>query len=118
MKGTRGRRMADRADMKDKDRAPDRAERKPAGGEAKGAEQEKAKAEVRKIIYTGNAELLVDDFDKATSDLLDLLAEQDGYIASSELTGEPGQPRSGRWTLRIPAEKFKAFLVAAGKLGE
>jgi hypothetical protein len=110
----------------------------PAGGQAPAAaaevKQEKALAgEVkedrrdgnakkrnapRKIIYTGQAELVVQDFDEALDALEVILRENGGYIAGKTVTGEPGQPRYGRWTLRIPEANFETFLTAIAKRGE
>jgi hypothetical protein len=78
----------------------------------------KHKVDPRKIIYTGRVELIVDDFDKAESGLQTLLGEQQGYISSAEVTGQPGEPRFGTWTLRIPTENFEGFLTGVKELGE
>jgi hypothetical protein len=34
------------------------------------------------------------------------------------MTGQPGQPRYGTWTLRIPVAKYKPFLASISRLGE
>jgi hypothetical protein len=94
------------------DRAP-AAERPQA---AKGAV--KQKVDPRKIIYSGRVELVVEDFDKAEAGLQTVLHEQKGYISAAEVTGEPGEPRFGTWTLRIPTENFEAFLTGVKELGE
>jgi hypothetical protein len=91
--------------------------RAPAALEPVG-EKKEAPAEPRKIIYTGQVELIVEDFDKGEKDLLKLLAEMKGYVASSEITGRPGEPRSGQWILRIPTENFDDFIAEAKTLGE
>jgi hypothetical protein len=82
----------------------------PAGGEVKAPE--------RKIIYTAQVDLVVDNFEKAEADLLQLVQGTNSYIAKSELHGVPGTPRRGTWTVRVPAPQFSDFLSAAGKLGE
>jgi len=33
-------------------------------------------------------------------------------------TGEPGQPRSGTWSIRVPAADFEPFMDAVARLGE
>jgi hypothetical protein len=90
------------------------AVREQAGGQA----AVKEKIEPRKLIYTGRVELIVDDFDKAEAGLRDVLKEQKGYISAAEVTGQPGEPRFGTWTLRIPAENYEEFLTAVKSLGE
>jgi hypothetical protein len=72
----------------------------------------------RKIIYTGKVDLIVDDFDRTEQQLRDLLKEQNGYVAKSEVAGTPGSPRRGSWTVRVPADKFDEFVAALGRLGE
>jgi hypothetical protein len=47
-----------------------------------------------------------------------LIETNKGYIAGSELTGNPGQPRSGHWTVRIPVPNFQPFLDAVTALGD
>jgi len=86
-------------------------ERKPAG---KAAE----KATPRKIIYTGLVDLIVDDFDDSEGQLRQLVEENEGYIADSDIYNQPGSPRSGTWTLRVPTKHFSAFMQALVKLGE
>jgi hypothetical protein len=76
------------------------------------------KAQPRKIIYTGRVELVVEDFDPAATQLADLLAEHDGYVAHSDVTGRPGEPRHGLWTVRVPVARFDSFRKAISTLGE
>jgi hypothetical protein len=97
----------------------DVAARAPALAEAPEAPAgAQKKVEQRKLIYTGRVELIVDDFDKAETGLRTLLGEQKGYISAAEVTGEPGEPRFGTWTLRIPAESYEEFLTGVKSLGE
>ncbi len=93
---------------------------KPADGQpaAPGAPGAVKKVDPRKIIYTSRVELIVDDFDKAQEGMLKLLKELDGYISGAEITGEPGEPRRGTWTLRVPAGSFEDFLTGVKTLGE
>jgi hypothetical protein len=77
-----------------------------------------AQAPQRKIIHNGDARLIVDDFDQAEGNLLALVKEQIGYVAKSMVTGNPGSPRQGTWTVRVPAGKFDEFMAALPRLGE
>lgn len=72
----------------------------------------------RKIIYTGLVDLIVDDFDTSEGRLLQLVEEHDGYLANSDIHNQPGSPRSGTWTIRVPTKRFSAFMQAVVKLGE
>jgi len=85
------------------------ADQRMAGGEEN---------QPRKIVYHANVELVVDDLEKAEQELNQILIEQGGYVAKSEVRGSPGSPRSGTWTVRVPVEHFPVFMEAAGKLGE
>jgi hypothetical protein len=107
---------------KDKDKDKAGARQDPAGAPAVrkpgDGVKEEPKTEARKIIYTGQVELIVEDFDQGEQGLLKLLGELKGYVASSETTGRPGEPRSGHWVLRIPTERFDDFISGAKALGE
>jgi hypothetical protein len=72
----------------------------------------------RKIIYTADVQLVVEEFNSVPTEVEKLVEEFDGYIARSTVTGSPGRPRSGRWTLRVPVQRYGTFLTAVQKLGE
>lgn len=72
----------------------------------------------RKIIYTADVDLVVDDFSDVSARVEELVRQNDGYIASSNLGGSAGDRRSGTWKVRVPVERFDAFLDAARTLGE
>jgi hypothetical protein len=102
------------------DEAPERAaEQRPAGGEPQKGEKPAPKAALpRKIIYTAAIRLTVEDLGKAERELEKLIDANQGYVIQSQVHGAPGMRRSGEWKARIPAEQFKAFQSAVGKLGE
>lgn len=91
-------------------------------GSVRGENKEKplpdAAALQRKIIYTADAELVVEDFSSVPSQVEALAERFDAYVASSNVTGSPGRPRSGQWTIRVPAERYDEFLRAVEELGE
>jgi hypothetical protein len=72
----------------------------------------------RKIIYTADIGLVVEDFPKAEATIRDLVQKHRGYVAEMTLTGSPGVNRSARWKVRVPVETFEAFLAEAGSVGE
>ena len=39
-------------------------------------------------------------------------------MARSEITGSAGSPRHGHWTVRVPADHYEKFLIAATQLGK
>jgi hypothetical protein len=72
----------------------------------------------RKVIYTAEVNLSVESFETAQTQLLNLVKQEKGYVAHSEVGGSPGQSRWGRWRVRIPVGQMDAFLAAVAKLGE
>jgi hypothetical protein len=72
----------------------------------------------RKIIYTADVELVVEEFDSIPAKVETLVEEFEGYVAGSTVTGAPGRPRSGQWTIRVPVQRYGTFLTAVQKLGE
>lgn len=77
-----------------------------------------AKATPRKIIYNSEVILFVEDFDKASLEIARLTQEAEGYLAESDLSGSTGSRRHGRWKVRVPIERFSAYVDAVVKLGE
>lgn len=76
------------------------------------------KALQRKIIYTATVNLVVEQFDPVPAKVAALADRFGAYVARSQITGTPGSPRRGQWTLRVPADRYEAFLLAARNLGE
>jgi hypothetical protein len=109
-----------RAPAKEAAQAARLAQAAPEQGQplGKDAPPEAVKALPRKIIYRGHLALVVDEFDGVVEQLEALVKEQKGYVAKKEVQGTPGTPRTGTWTLRIPAASFDAFLASASGLGE
>jgi hypothetical protein len=101
-----------------------RASPNPAAGDAsEPARTEDAKKQdpeplPRKIIYTANVDLNVNDFDNAAEQLGQITKQHKGYVAKSYVTGSPGSPRTGNWTVRVPVDNFEPFMAAIEKLGE
>jgi len=95
-----------------------KAQKEQPEAENNAAADPPAVSEPRKIIFTAYIELLVDRLDQAEQQLRQLLKAQDGYIAQSRVTGLPGEPRSGSWTLRVPVARFQSLRDALLGLGE
>ncbi|MCC2672276.1 MAG: hypothetical protein K0Q72_4748, partial [Armatimonadetes bacterium] len=95
-----------------------------AGEAAKDAASPAAPAEglpasvPRKIIYTLTADLVVQNLGDAEATLTGMVKRYQGYVASTEVTGTPGTPRTGTWKLRIPSTKFEGFRAELNRLGE
>ena len=61
------------------------------------------------IIRTVNITMLVDDVDKSTQEIMDVVAGYKGYVAGSNLWHE-GERTYANITLRVPAESLDALL--------
>src|SRR5207249_5541352 len=96
-----------RKDNGGKENDPKDADKRPAQGEAP----------TRKIIYTANLFLIVDDLSKAEEALLELVDKHKGLVAQSSITGSSGTPRQARWRFRIPVDRLEDFRRAVVKLG-
>ena len=69
----------------------------------------------QKLIRTAQMNLETTSFEEAVQGLTDLTEQMGGYFESSSV----GKRSNGRWaeyTVRVPAEKYQAFLDQAGEL--
>ena len=78
----------------------------------------KAPALPRKIIYKAEVELISAKLDETAKQIEAKVKEIGGYVSGRNVSGTSGESRSGSWTVRIPAEKFDAFLAALPGVGE
>ena len=69
-----------------------------------------------KIIYTAELNMETTDFDQAVTALADLTADLGGYYESSSVYSGGSGYRSANYTVRVPAEQYRAFLDQAGAL--
>jgi len=101
------------------------AHQAPNAEPAKGGEKKQPEPAVkpdappaRKIIYTGNVDLVVPDLDAATQKLEKLVEEHRGFVSHSDVHGTKGERRTATWTIRVPVEEYQAVKEALPKLGE
>jgi hypothetical protein len=88
------------------------------GGGAVAAPAEKKAAAQRKIKYVADINLIVDDFAKAQTDLIQRVDGHKGIIARSDISVSPGSAKVGTWKIRIPVADFRAFCDEVLQLGE
>jgi hypothetical protein len=88
------------------------------GAGATPADSAPAKAIPRKIIYNADVQITVEDFQSVSDRITRLIKEYGGYLADSNVSGKPGELRSGRWKVRIPVGRFDSFVDAVVALGE
>ena len=72
----------------------------------------------RKIVYNATLDFVVEDFDKVPASIESMVRDHDAWVAKSTLDTDPGRPRRGTWTVRVPVARYADFLQAAGSLGE
>ncbi len=72
----------------------------------------------RRIVYTASVDLVVEDFDGIPGKVADLAEQFGGYVANSNVRGQPGYPRRGSWTIRVPVDRYADLLSEARELGE
>jgi hypothetical protein len=72
----------------------------------------------RKIIYSAELELAVENFTGVADSVVGVAKQFDAYIADSQLAGSTGENRRGTWKIRVPVARFDEFVNAAKGLGE
>jgi Domain of unknown function (DUF4349) len=72
----------------------------------------------RKIIYTADVTLVVENLTTVQPKLVQLVKTYKGYVAGTEVGGSAGSARQGRWKVRIPVDGYEAFMADVSKLGE
>lgn len=77
-----------------------------------------SQAIARKILYSADLSIVVEDFPKTTDALTALVKKMGGFVADNDVTGTPGYNRVATWKVRVPVAKFDAFLDLVSKLGE
>lgn len=100
--------------------APATPSSEPSAGAIPATGQALPKVETlqRKILYRASVDLVVEDFTGIPDRLYAMVQKFSGYIAQSNVSGSPGSPRTGRWTIRVPAEHYQSLLAEVQRLGE
>ncbi|MBQ3497285.1 MAG: DUF4349 domain-containing protein, partial [Oscillospiraceae bacterium] len=93
-----------------------------AGGSMKGEGGEMDAGSLRgkgmeaKLIYTAEVNMESTDFDAAVAGLDALVARLGAYYERNSIYNHSANYRSGDYTVRVPAEKFEAFMSEIGTL--
>ena len=59
----------------------------------------------RKIIYTAELLLIVNDFPAVEREIPKLVKQYGGYLADASVSRSKGEQRYGRWQTRIPVDR-------------
>ena len=89
----------------------------PAETPEGGAGGEESRLTNAKMVYTANIEAQTMDFDTCAADLEKLVDQMGGYLEYASSNSYGDGYRSGSYTARIPAARFKAFLKSVGDIG-
>ena len=89
-----------------------------SAGAGTGALVQAATLTPRKIIYTAEIDLVVENLSSGQEKLARLVRANQGYIADTSIEGQSGEQRSGTWKARVPVERYEAFMAGATRLGE
>ncbi len=111
---------ASSAEMSSDVAAPAQAEagKQKGKGNSVGANAQAVSKTKRVIIYTATVDLVVENLTSGQNKLMQLVKANDGYIAETNVGGESGEQRTGSWKVRVPVEKYEAFMAGAQRLGE
>lgn len=85
------------------------------------ASGEQATAAARKIVFTAQVDVLVEDMAPAQQRLNELIAsvqQAGGYVSHQEVSGTAGSRRHGTWTVRVPQPRFDQVMTDLEQLGE
>ena len=75
-------------------------------------------ASKRRIVYRVEVDLVVEQFEPLPEQIEAAVKQHGGFVSASNITGSSGQPRTGRWTIRVPVDRFGDVLAAVRQLGE
>jgi hypothetical protein len=70
-----------------------------------------------KIIYSGNVDIEVEDFDTAYTQVKSMVEGYDGYVSDSNVYTTPAGKKRGVITVRVPKEKFQKVIDGVSDLG-
>ena len=89
-----------------------------AQGQPEKQPEQKAKEKPRKIRYTADLRVIVDDFEKSWEGLKAAMKDANTEPAHEDINTSPGSPRSGTWRIRVPVDLLESFRTAIIKLGD
>jgi hypothetical protein len=72
----------------------------------------------RKIIYNAQVDLVVESVASTAEALARLVKASGGYISETDSLSYSQQQRRATWKVRVPVDRFDAFLAEVTRLGE
>ncbi|MCX7700264.1 MAG: DUF4349 domain-containing protein [Gemmataceae bacterium] len=89
----------------------------PAADKGEDASKDKPQPVARKIIYTGQVEIVVKDIDQAANRVREITEQFQGYIAGFQIDATMGDRRTAVFTLRLPVAHFQKAIDTLAELG-
>jgi hypothetical protein len=74
----------------------------------------------RKLVFNADVQIIVtndSDLDSARAQLRELIKTHGGIVTEENTSGTTGLQRTGRWTIRVPVDRFDTFLDELATLG-
>ncbi len=107
--------VAREAARRDGEQVAMRAEAQAPGAPPPG--QPKVEPVERRIVYTGQLDLVVKNLDAAEKQVDELLSSAGGRLVNSESRGDAGSKRTATFKLEVPSAKFRTFMGGLRPLG-
>ncbi len=73
--------------------------------------------QLRKITYTAQVAIVVEDFSQIEIQVAGLITKFGGYISESKVDRTRSTQRTGKWVARVPVDQFEKFLDAVVEIG-
>ena len=88
------------------------------GSAEQGTTKTQSPAVVRKIIYDAKIDLVVESLNGLEPSIVDLVKQNGGFLAESDLATQISTQRTATWRVRVPVDHFDAFVRQVSRLGE
>lgn len=71
----------------------------------------------RKVIHNATLDIVVEQFNDIPARIEELASKNGGFISKANVDTTTGRSRHGTWTIRVPVERYRALMTAAGSIG-
>ena len=82
-----------------------------------GKEERGEPVDPKRIIYTAEVALVVEDVTATETQLNELVQRLKGYVVTSQIEEPQGQQRTGKWVIRVPVDQFDGAMTSVAELG-
>lgn len=71
----------------------------------------------RRVIHNATLDIVVEQFNDVPARIEELASKNGGFISKANVDTATGRSRHGTWTIRVPVERYRALMTAAGSIG-